>query len=97
MNEIDNFKIQCKKEKERQEETLKRSKAFCQPDRKSSIESFIESIETISKEDRLNKLKSLNKHELKMISEKLGKGIRTDVHVISNLIGNRYIYTKIGK
>ena len=63
------FEEKCKRiktteEKQRKEETQKRAEAVCH-ERKTSTESFIELLGNMSYEDRLDKIKSLNKATLK--------------------------------
>ncbi len=82
-------------ESDEEEESQKRRIAFCQPDRKNSVESFIEMLEKLDNDERLIKLELLSKNELNKIAVNLGKAIRTDAHVISRLIANRYCYRKI--
>lgn len=87
-------RIKIKEEEQRKVETEKLSKLFCR-DRKKSVDSFIELLEKLSYEDRLNKIKSMSKDECKKVAESLGKGVKADVHTINCLISNRVGYNKI--
>ncbi len=87
-------RIKIKEERMRTEEIERRSKAFCS-DKKKSIDSFIEMLEELSYEDRLNKIKFISKSDLKKVSEALGKGVKSDVHTINCLLSNRVGYNKL--
>jgi len=87
-------KIKIKEENLRKEETEKLAKAFCS-DKKKSINSFIKILEKLNYEDRLNKIKSMSKSELKKVAESLGKGVKIDVHTINCLISNKIGYHKM--
>lgn len=89
--------IRRKEKIQEEEETKKRANAFCQPERKTSTESFIESIEQMDSNERLTKLESLSKSDLKRIAETLGKGIKSDTHTLNRLIVNRYCYKEISR
>ncbi len=97
MNELSKLKwdkVKIKEERIRMEEIERRSKAFCS-DKKKSIDSFIEMLEELSHEDRLNKIKSMSKDELKKVAKSLGKGVKSDVHTINCLLSNRVGYNKL--
>ena len=87
-------RIKDVEEKFRKEETEKISNIFCS-DKKKAIDSFINMLEELNHEDRLNKIKSMNKGELKKVAESLGKGVKVDVHTINCLISNKVRYNKI--
>jgi len=56
---------------------------------------LIEMLENLNYEDRLNKIKSMSKSELKKVAEALCKGVKMDVHTINCLISNKIGYHKM--
>jgi len=69
------LKIKIEEEKIKKEEIESKAKAFCYKT-KTSTEAFIELLENLNYEDRLTKIKSLNKRDLEKVEKIDDKVVR---------------------